>query len=260
MSRRPRVVVTRPSQGGDTLSERLTELECEVVVSPTIAIGPPRSYEALDRLARYPAGVDWILFMSRHAVRYFAQRQRRFGATAKTHAAAVQIAAVGAATAATARRAGLAVDFESNGRTGADLAGAIVARAPQGSTLAIVQAEDGRDESLELVRRAGLAVRSVPAYRTRPAGVPAQIVREVKDAEVDALAFASPSSAISFAVALGGLRNVPQAVCVGVIGPTTAQACRRAGREPDVVAAESSGRALAEAIVGALRIRAASEA
>ena len=84
---------------------------------------------------------------------------------------------------------------------------------------------------------------------------PEKLVDAIRKGEVDALAFASPSSAVSFAVALGGLASIPPCVAVAAIGPTTAAACTRAGRAPDVVAAESSAEALGETVVGYLADR-----
>ena len=74
---RPRVVVTRPADANDRLTERLEALGCEVVAAPAIRIGPPRSYEALDALVRAPDRYEYLLFMSRNAVRYYVQRARR---------------------------------------------------------------------------------------------------------------------------------------------------------------------------------------
>ena len=74
---RPRVVVTRPADANDRLTERLEALGCEVVAAPAIRIGPPRSYEALDALVRAPSRYAYLLFMSRNAVRYYVQRARR---------------------------------------------------------------------------------------------------------------------------------------------------------------------------------------
>ncbi len=251
--KRPRVVVTRPANGPDRLTERLQELGCEVVAAPAIRIGPPRSYEALDALVRAPGRFDFLLFMSRNAVRYYVQRARRFRRGGPAVPTGPKVGVVGAATGAMAERAGIDLTVRSNGRTGADLADAVATGASPGARVAIVQAEDGREESAERLRSAGLSVTRVPAYRTRPAAVPREIVAAVGNAEVDALAFASPSSAVSFAVALGGLAAIPKGVAVAAIGPTTAAACERAGRRPDVMAAASTAEALAEAVVGQLR-------
>lgn len=251
--KRPRVVVTRPSNGPDRLTERLQALGCEVVAAPAIRIGPPRSYEALDTLVRSPGRYDFLLFMSRNAVRYYVQRARRFRRGGPPVSAGTRVGVVGAATGAVAERAGIDVTIRSNGRTGADLAEAVAAAATAGARAAVVQAEDGREEPAERLRSAGLSVTRIPAYRTRPAAVPREIVAAVRNAEVDALAFASPSSAVSFAVALGGLAAIPMGVAVAAIGPTTAAACERAGRAPDVLASESSAEALAEAVVGHLK-------
>ncbi|MDE2868502.1 MAG: uroporphyrinogen-III synthase [Chloroflexota bacterium] len=248
--KRPRVVVTRPSNGPDRLTERLQALGCEVVAAPAIRIGPPRSYEALDALVRAPGRFDYLLFMSRNAVRYYVQRARRFRRGGPPVPTGAQVGVVGAATHAVAERAGIDVTIRSNGRTGVDLSAAVAADAATGARVAVVQAEDGLEEPAERLRSAGLSVTRVPAYRTRPAAVPREIAAAVRNGEVDALAFASPSSAVSFAVALGGLGTVPESVAVAAIGPTTAAACARAGRAPDVVAGDSSAEALAEAVVG----------
>ncbi|MDE2768408.1 MAG: uroporphyrinogen-III synthase [Chloroflexota bacterium] len=253
--KRPRVVVTRPSSGPDRLTERLQELGCEVVAAPAIQIGPPRSYEALDALVRAPGRSDYLLFMSRNAVRYYVQRARRLRRGGLPVPASVQVGVVGTATGAVAERAGIHLTVQSNGRTGADLADSVAAAASPGARVAIVQAEDGREEPAERLRSAGLSVTRVPAYRTRPAAVPREIVAAVRNGQVDALAFASPSSAVGFAVALGGLGAVPDSVAVAAMGPTTAAACERAGRVPDVVAGNSSAEALAEAVVGGISHR-----
>ena len=119
----------------------------------------------------------------------------------------------------------------------------------------VVQAEGGSPDAVDTLRIAGFDVRAVSAYRTRNARVPDDIVLAIRSADVAAVAFASPSSARSLAIALGGLRQIPRAVCVGAIGPTTADALAQAGRQPDTVAAHSTGAALAEAIAQQLQER-----
>jgi len=56
------------------------------------------------------------------------------------------------------------------------------------------------------------------------------------------------------------LGAVPESVAVAAIGPTTAAACERAGRAPDVVAEESNAETLAEAVVGHIRNRECADA
>ena len=145
------------------------------------------------------------------------------------------------------------MDLESAGRTGQDLAQEVMACADAGAAAVVVQAEGGRTDATDLLAMAGFQARSVAAYRTRSAKVPPTVVQAIRDGEVDALAFASPSSVVSFAIALGGLGKAAASVRIAVIGQTTADACRRAGRAPDVVARESSGAALAEAVAGAIQ-------
>lgn len=251
MTSRPRVVVTRPLGNPDSLGSRLKQLNYEVVHVPAIDIGPPRSYEALDRLVENPGQASWLLFTSRNAVRYFVQRSRRL----RRHQAVpkgVQIGTVGPETRDTCTRAGLDVAIESSGPTGQDLAKDIVPHATPDSTIVIVQAEGGRPHATEFLKRAGFHARSVAAYRTRNAKVPPATIQDILGADVAALTFTSPSSVVTFAIALGGLAQVPASVLIGVIGQTTASACQRAGRNPDVVAGSPSGTALAEAIAAVL--------
>ena len=248
------MVITRPADAKDRLSECLEALGCDVLAAPAIRIGPPRSYEALDALVRAPGRYDYLLFMSRNAVRFYVQRARRIRRGRSLTPADVQVGAVGAATAAVAERAGLSVTLASRGRTGADLAEAVAAAARPGAAVALIQAEDGRREPAERLQAAGFSVTRVPAYRTRPASVPPEVVDAVRNGQVDTLAFASPSSAVSFAVALGGLAAIPANVAVAAIGPTTATACTRAGRTPDVVAPQSSADALARTVAAHLGV------
>ena len=248
------MVVTRPADTKDRLSECLEALGCDVLAAPAIRIGPPRSYEALDALVRAPGRYDYLLFMSRNAVRFYVQRARRVRRGGPPVPAGVAVGVVGTAPEAMAERAGLTVTIAPNGRTGVDLAEAVVAAARPGTTAALIQAEDGREEPAELLQAAGVSVTRVPAYRTRPASVPPEVVDAIRNGQVDALAFASPSSAVSFAVALGGLAAIPANVAVAAIGPTTATACTRAGRTPDVVAPQSSVDALAQTVAAHLGV------
>ena len=99
-----RVVVTRPIVFPDLLASRLEELGCEVLSAPAISVGPPRSFEALDNLVQAPARFDWVLFMSRSAVRGFVQRRRRYSRTSPIVPTEVKVGVVGPATEAIARR------------------------------------------------------------------------------------------------------------------------------------------------------------
>jgi uroporphyrinogen-III synthase len=75
--------------------------------------------------------------------------------------------------------------------------------------------------------------------------------------EVHAITFASPSAVEAFVAGLGTViwDEVPGALVVLSIGPTTSAALRAAGRHPDGEAAEPSSEALAEVLVSALRER-----
>ena len=248
-----RVVVTRPTGVQDLLASRLEELGCEVLSAPAISVGPPRSFEALDSLVRTAGRFDWILFTSRNSVRGFVQRRRRYSRNVPIVPAGVKVGVVGPATEAIARRVGVHVTVCSSKRTGLNLADMVAQAAAHGALVAVVQAEDGRSEILERLNGCGHIANRYAAYRTRPASVPEPVVRAIRTAKVDVLAFANPSSVVSFAIALGGLGEVPEAVAVAAIGSTTADACQQAGRRPDVVPIKPGAIELANVIVAYLK-------
>jgi len=250
-----RVVVTRPIVFPDLLASRLEELGCEVVSAPSISLGPPRSFEALDNLVRAPDRFDWILFMSRNAVRGFVQRRRRYSRTSRIVPTEVKVGVVGPATEAIAKRADMHVTACSSDRTGHSLADVVIEVEVHGAEVAVVQAEEGRSEILERLNSCGHRATRYAAYRTRPASVPNPVITAIQTADVDVLAFASPSSVLSFAIALGGLGEIPKGVAVAAIGPTTAKACQQAGRRPDVVPVKPGAVELADVIVAHLKER-----
>ncbi|MEN6557863.1 MAG: uroporphyrinogen-III synthase, partial [Thermoguttaceae bacterium] len=69
-----RVMVTRPVQPNDGLVERLRQLGAEVIVQPTIAIGPPSDWAPVDRALARLDQFDWLVFLSVHGVRFFWNR------------------------------------------------------------------------------------------------------------------------------------------------------------------------------------------
>src|SRR5262249_24362678 len=111
-----RIVVTRAAGQAGEFVQELERLGAEVLALPTVTFADPLDlaglYGAIGRLER----VDWILFTSQNAVRFFAKRCRLLGKMPQVDGkisteAQLLIAAVGPATAEAARKEGLRVDY-----------------------------------------------------------------------------------------------------------------------------------------------------
>jgi uroporphyrinogen-III synthase len=103
-----RVLVTRALHQAGKLSEGLRALGADAVEVPVLEIRPPASFEALDEALRQIDSYDWLILTSANAVRALAERAAFLGVDLKK-LAPPQVAAVGEATAAAARKAGLQI-------------------------------------------------------------------------------------------------------------------------------------------------------
>jgi uroporphyrinogen-III synthase len=164
----------------------------------------------------------------------------------------VQLAAVGAATAASLRQFGLRADFVPERFIAEELlAGLLEAGAGAGRIL-LPRAEQARDLLPDGLRAAGAEVDVVPVYRTIP-GTPApQLLARVRAGEIDIVTLTSSSTARNLATLLNGQLAPLRAAMVACISPLTAEAARAAGFRVDVVAGEHTIPGLIAAVVAAL--------
>lgn len=245
-----RVAVTRGTQGGDALTERLRALGAEVLDYPAIAISPPdaATQAGADAVLRRLGDFDWVVFASGNAVEQTLSRLAALGLGPEA-LSRLRLAAVGPATAEALARAVRAPDLVPAEARGAALAEALGAQA-RGRRVLVPRAEEGRPELVDGLRAAGAEVVAPVVYRTVPA--PAESLRPLADAlergEVDAVVFMSPSAVKSVAAALGARAELLGRTLVAVIGPTTAEAAAAAGLQVDVQPAAARGEALADAI------------
>ena len=182
MSRRAWVL--RPEPGASATVARLKAAGLEAVAVPLFAVVPvPWSLP--------PEGADALLLTSANAVRHGGDL------SAVRH---LPVAAVGAATAAAARAAGLAVRW-----TGSGDAMAAAALVPPGLRLLHLA---GRD------RAAVAGVTAVTAYASEPRDLPADAL---KDASAGVVLLHSARAARRFAALAAGLPDVRVAALSGAV-------------------------------------------
>jgi uroporphyrinogen-III synthase len=241
-----RVVVTRAAEQAGILAEKLAELGALVVGVPAIAFAPPPSWDELDGALRSLKAFAWAAFASQNAVRFALERAVALGLPGDAFAA-VKLAAIGEATAAPLREAGLAPALVCADARGEALAREIAAAAP-GQRILLIRALEGRPELPDGLRAAGCEVTVVAAYQTVPPPPEsfAALSQALDRGEVDAILFASPSAVRHICGGVG--RERLGRAALAAIGPTTAAAIREEGLPVAVLAPRPDPTSLAAAL------------
>ena len=234
-----RIVVTRAREQASELKRMLEDAGANVLQFPTIEIVPPQSWDSLD--AVIDGNFDWLVFTSINGVRFFFERLFARGKDARS---LPKVAAVGDTTAAELRARGIVPDLVPARFISSELLPLL----PQGRSVAIIRAAEGNNELIDGLRARGdEAVLSV-AYETRATG-DVDALRNALDS-IDIVTFTSGSTVDNF---YGPLteeerRRLNARALLASIGPTTTEAIRRYGKEPDLIAEKSTLRDLVEAM------------
>ena len=234
-----RIVVTRAREQASDLRRLFEESGANVVQFPTIEITGPESFDSLDRAVNEKW--DWLIFTSVNGVEAFFSRMTNDARSL----AGTKIAAVGEPTSAALRRHGVHPDLVPDKFQSISL----LPHFPddmRGARVALVRAQEGRDEVLNELRKRGAEVLLAVAYRTVPVTLNADDLHDI-----DAVTFTSASTVDNFFAAIPDAAKLNGALLAS-IGPTTTEAIRKHGRHADVEASNASVQALHDAVVAAL--------
>lgn len=248
-----KIVVTRPVEEAEVLSEKLRGLGATTVELSTIKIIPPEQLELLNHAVKKLEEYDWVVFTSIHGVRSLTDRMVALkvplGALAKP-----KVAAIGPATASELTKHGRSPDFvprEYLSEKIADSLGDL-----SGKRVLLPRADIASPILPTELRKRGAIVDEVAAYRTViPEDLTAERVRMVLSKGVDLVTFTSPSTVRNLASVVGSeeLLSYLRGAKVGCIGPVTCEAARELGITVDLVAETHTVNALVEAIVNEIR-------
>jgi uroporphyrinogen-III synthase len=234
-----RILITRAPHQASELADRLHALGAHPILIPTIEIGPPTSWNALDRALTSLADFDVTAFTSANAVEAFQARAKLLGVTPALR----HIAVVGPATARAIESIGLHADIMPPIFTAESLAETLRPEAP-GQRFLLVLAEDAPSTLRDALGKAGASVTVAAAYKNRiPVASREAIASLFADpsAYPDAVTFTSASTAGNLIALLEatGL-SLPATITRASIGPITSRALRSLGLPPHVEAAEST--------------------
>ena len=268
----PAVAVTRPEEeeaGEDRLSQLLRREGIRPLSFPLMALASPISMGALNAAVRRLVEAlqrgeappyTWIVITSRNVILPFLEAVRRAGGSPESlQDAGLHVAAVGQATATALESVGLPPDLVPTRYNAEDLLGALRERGAigYGSRILLPRAEVARDVLPEGVRDLGGSVDVVTAYRVVEdrAGAEA-LCQAVRQEMIQGVTLTSGRAArllgATWAAVGGGAW--PRTVRVGVIGPVTAEAARKAGLRVDEISEEATLPALARAMARTLGV------
>ena len=244
-----RIVITRAPEQSTELISALEALGAEIFLMPTMRFLPPENWAHVDSAIEHIHEFDWILFTSKNALRFLTKRI--FLSGKRDILQRLRIGAVGPKTLILAKAEGLNVDFVPQHHTGEALAREL------GSELAgkrvLLPRSDRADDRLPAaLRDIGAKVTEVIAYRTTsPETLDPEVMQRVQNGGVDVIVFASPSSFHNLCdwIPAEELARLSRDVQFAVIGPTTAEALRKAEVHVAIEADDASSAGIANAIV-----------
>lgn len=232
------ILVTRSTEQSSEFSDRLTQAGATVLCFPTLEIGPPSSWQALDESIDRLDQFDWLILTSANGVTAFFDRLLAGGKTPQ-HLSKLKIAVVGKKTAQILEKHGIKPDFIPPDF----VADALVAHFPEavaGCKILFPRVETGGREVLvkQLVER-GADVVEVEAYESRcPKTIAIEALNALQRQAVDLVTFASSKTVKNFCQLIQAQGVSLAGICVASIGPQTSHTCRELLGRVDVEATE----------------------
>lgn len=244
------IVVTRAAAQARRFTELLQAAGARVVEAPTIVVGPPASWEALDAALDALASFTWVIFTSVNGV---AMVDRRLAARGLAWSALAgrRVAAIGPATADALGEHGVRADVVPREYRAEGLVERLHGRAGAGDRILLPRAAQTRDVLVAGLRALGADVVEVPAYATRRVeGVAGPLREALAAGAIDAVTFTSSSTARNFAELFTDeeRRAWRGSFVVASIGPITAATAAEYGLTTTVMPREYTIPALARAL------------
>jgi len=245
-----RVVVTRAAEQSESLLAVLREQGAIPIALPLVAFVPPEDLRPLDDTMRNLGRYDWVFLTSQNAVRALQERSDFLGLQLAKTLVDVSIAAVGPATAESARNAGLKVAYVATRHQGVALAEELAAQV-KGKRVLLPRSDRASRDIVDTLNHLGAFVSEVTAYTTVATSEQEMRTHEaVLRGGADAVLFFSPSAVHHFFDLLGHARFLAfsQEAAFAAIGPVTKGALREAGATRIVVARDTTVTAIVAAL------------
>lgn len=223
-----RVLVTRSAEQAPALTEALLELGVEPVLVPTIAIGPPASFDELDQAIAELSRFDYLVLTSSNAVDAFFDRLIQQGGSPLA-LCGLKTVAVGPKSAEALAARGVQIDLMPSDYRAEGVVELLKTQV-SGKRLLYPKAALARDLIPAELTAAGAEVIAPIAYASAPPVDAAVKLCEALAGKIDLLTFTASSTVRNFAdlldtESLAAAKLIP----VASIGPLTSETARKLG-------------------------------
>ncbi len=245
------ILVTRAADQAGEFSALLEAQGARTVECPTIEMAPPLDWRPLDEAIARLGEIDWTIFTSVNAVRYFFERLGDLGCDARALGRS-HICAVGPKTAAALHRHGIRPDLVPDDYKAEGVVEAFGRIEMTGRRVLLPRADRARDVIPDALSARGAIVLAPTLYRNIiPSSLPKGVLEELAGGDIDIVTFTSSSTVENLAaiVGRGRLPALLEKVVVASIGPITSKSCRHLGLRVDIEPQAYTLEALTEAIV-----------
>lgn len=224
-----RVVLTRPIAEAGRSAADLEALGAEVLVAPTVSIGPVEDSSLVDHAIEQIHTFHWLVFTSGNGVRHFLDRLDALGRDLRA-LGHLRLAAIGPTTAEALARYRLRADLVPGAYRSEALAAALVAQAA-GTRVLLARADRGRTVLKDELERVA-DVEQVAVYRNADAEIlPDDVVARIAGGSVDWITITSPAIVERLHALLpdAARAQVGRAVRLASLSPVTTAAAHRLG-------------------------------
>ena len=245
-----RILVTRARNQASRLTQGLEELGAECLEAPTIKIVPPADNgKAVDEAVAKLSDFDWVIFTSVNGVEFFFQGLCRAGLDSRA-LAGLSVCAIGSGTAEALAGRGIKADVVPENFTAEGIIAALYGKAKAGDKILLPRAAEARNVLPEELSNQGMEVEVVTAYETRTADTDSEaLVKAFAEHTIDMVTFTSSSTVKNLIKLLGDkAADLLKDVEIAVIGPVTAETCRKHGLKVAIQAEEYTIAGLIRAI------------
>jgi uroporphyrinogen III methyltransferase/synthase len=241
-----RILVTRPEEQAEELSQLLRGRGALPIEMPVIKIIPPVSWEELDQ-AIQGRNYGWVVFTSVNAVEMFFSRLHALRLDTRW-LGEVKIGAIGPVTAKTLEKHGVCPDYVPQVYTSQGFLSGLAKKAVQGQKILLPRADIAGNELTDGLTGLHAEVHQVTAYRTVAADADSPGKEMLLKGEIDIITFTSASTVNNLMAVLGKEWQAIKKAKLACIGPNTAAVLEQKGLKPDIVAVEHTIPGLVAAI------------
>lgn len=244
--------ITRPEEQAEDASLRAVELGALPVMLPTIEIGPPDNWDAVDAVLSRLGEFDWIVFTSVNGVNGLLGRLWQVGHDTRkiSHA---KLATIGPATAAELAKYSLRADTVPAEFRAEALVEALRPHV-NGRRVLWARASRGRDVLPKELTAAGATVEQVVVYQNGDVDrFPESVLQQIECGELNWIAMSSPSIARNLARLLTekAKSHLGRTTKLASISPVTTAAAQESGLPISVEATEYTWEGLFQAMIRA---------